>query len=325
MHVEPEAEVTPAQRPIFGLPVDARILFANHKGVYKRSIERRKTKLLQKLGFLVHFLDPDEKIVFVAVGCSPYTLLERLTIRAVGLILMKRSLLVFTNKRLLHIPTSWKFDFRGSLAQILYQDCRQLHIKRGNLVAEYHNGRTEKFTYIPACDRDVIKHFQFAASASDQRSANPQRNHLCPNCTEILPARAAACPACGLEFRTRAKALARSVLLPGGGYFYVNHPFIGIGDALGESYLVILALAMFFVGRHGDAEATAVFPIVLGALVLEKLLTIYHSNSFLDEFIPTDLKALLSGRPVRRPQPEEPPVPVPPGRQGPLEDILSVR
>jgi hypothetical protein len=67
------------------------------------------------------------------------------------------------------------------------------------------------------------------------------------------------------------------------------------------------------------------FPIVLVVLVLEKLGTIYHSNSFLSEFIPTDLKALLSGRQVQKVQTELPPIPTPPEPKRRPEQILSVR
>ncbi len=325
MHAEQKVEAASTDRPIFGLPVDTHILFSNKKGIYKRSIEKRKTKLLQKLGFLGNFLDPDEKIVFVAPGCSPYTMLERATVGTLWLVLIKRALFVFTNKRLLHIPTSWKFDYRGSISQILYQDCRRLHVKSCKLIAEYHNGRKEKFSYIPACDRDVIKHFQFARSEADRRSENPQRNHLCPNCAEILPAHTVTCPSCGLAFKTRAKALTRSLLLPGGGYFYTGHPFVGIGDALGESYLVILALLTFFAGMLGDVEAMSTFPIVLVVLALEKLGTIYHSNGFLDELLPADPKALLGGRRVQKVQIEQPPIPAAPQPKRRPEEILSVR
>ena len=283
--------------PAFSFP----IIKASTSGEVKN-----KTKLLRKLGFLANILDADEKIVFVAPGCSPYTMLERATIGAVWLILIKRALFVFTNKRLLHVPTTWKFDYRGSISQILYQDCRRLHVKSGKLIAEYHNGRTEKFSYIPACDRDVIKHFQFATSESDRRSENPQRHHLCPNCTGVLPSRAVACPSCGLEFKSREKAWTRSVLLPGGGYFYTGHPFIGIGDALGESYLLILTLVSLVLALLGDGEAMLTFLLFLAALTME----LRHHLPFeqLPGRIHSDgIKALLSGRQVQTVQTELPP------------------
>jgi len=325
MHAEQKVEAAPTDRPIFGLPVDTRILFANHKGVYKPGIEKSKTKLLQKLAFLAHFLDADEKIVFVTTGCSPYTTLEQLTMGALWVTVLKRALFVFTNKRLLHIPTTWKFDYRGSISQILYQDCRRLQVSGSGLVAEYHTGKKDRFACVPRSDRAIIKHFQFATSESDRRSENPQRHHLCPNCTEVLPSRTVTCPTCGLEFKTRSKAMTRSLLVPGGGYFYTGHPFLGIGDALGEAYLVILTLVVLCAGLLGDAEAMATFPIVLVVLVLEKLGTIYHANSFLEDAIPANLKALLSGQPVQRVEPELPPIPAPPEPQHRPEDVLSLR
>ena len=325
MRTEPRAEATPTDRPIFGLPVDTRILFSNHKGVYKPRIEKNKTKLLRKLGFLANFLDADEKLVFVTTGCSPYSTLEQLTVGALWVYLLKRALFVFTNKRLFHIPTTWQLDYRGSIAQILYQDCKRLQVSGSGLVAEYHTGKKDRFASIPGPDRKIIKHFQFATSASDQRSENPRRNHLCPSCTQVLPARAVTCPSCGLEFKSRAKALTRSIVLPGGGYFYTGHPFLGACDALGEAYLVILNVVVLFAGLLGDAEALATLPVFLALLVGEKVGTVYHSNSFLKEFIPENLKALLPGRPVQRVQPGPPPIPAPPQPKRRPEDVLSLR
>ncbi len=325
MHAEQKAEATPTDRPIFGLPVDTSILFANHKGVYQPSIEKSKMKLLRKLGFLARFLDADEKIVFVTTGCSPYTTLEQMTMGALWVTVLKRALFVFTNKRLLHIPTTWKFDYRGSIGQILYQDCQRLQVSGSGLVAQYHTGKKDRFASVPHRDRTIIRHFQFATSESDRRSENPQRHHLCPNCTEVLPYRAITCPSCGLEFRNRKKALVRSVLVPGGGYFYTGHPFLGISDALVESYLVILTLMSLGSGLLGNAEAMAVLPVFLVVLTIEKLLTIHHSNSFLEDVLPTDLKALLAGRPAPAVQREVPPVAAAPEPKRRPEEILSVR
>jgi hypothetical protein len=325
MHTEQQVEATPTERPIFGLPVDTGILFSNHKGVYQKAIEKNKTKLLKKLGFLAPFLDADEKIVFVAAGCSPYSTFEVLTMGAVWVNLLKRSLFVFTNKRLFHIPTTWQLDYRGSVAQILYQDCKRLQVSGSGLVAEYHTGKKDRFANIPRRDRQIIKHFQFVTGESDQRSEVPQRNHLCPSCTQVLPTHVTACPSCGLEFKTRAKARTRSILLPGGGYFYTGHPFLGACDALGEAYLTIFALVVFFAGAISDGEGTVTFPLVMIALVIEKVGTIYHANSFLKEFLPENLKALLAGRPAQRVQPEPQPLPAPPQPQRRPEDVLSLR
>ena len=248
---------------------------------------------------------------------------------AVCVTLLKRSLFVFTNKRLLHVPTTWTFNYRGCISQILYQDCRRLQVKGSGLVAEYHTGKKDRFSAIPRADRLVIRHFQFATGASDRRSEIPQRQHLCPSCAEVLPVRPATCPACGLEFKTRSKALTRSLLLPGGGFFYTGHPFLGAGDALGEAYLVILTLTSLGAGLFGNTEAMAIFWLFLVALLIEKLGTIHHANKFLEEVLPENLKALQSGRQVQRVQPELPPTPptppAPPEPRRRPEDVLSLR
>ncbi len=325
MHVEQKVEAKPTERPIFGLPVDTGILFSNHKGVYQPGIEKNKTKLLKKLGFLANFLDADEKIVFVTAGCSPYSTFEQLTVGAVWSLCLNGPCSCSRTSVCSTFPPPGNWTTAGPSAQILYQDCKRLQVSGSGLVAEYHTGKKDRFASIPRPDRKIIKHFQFATGESDRRSENPQRNHLCPNCTQVLPARVVTCPSCGLEFKSRAKALTRSILLPGGGYFYTGHPFLGACDALGEAWLVILNLVSFANGLLGSAEAMAVFPVFLALLVGEKVGTVYHSNSFLKEFIPENLKAVLSGRPVQRVQPELPPIPAPPQPKHRPEDVLSLR
>jgi hypothetical protein len=177
-----------------GLPVDTAILFSDKKGVHKPRIEKSKTALLRKLGFLGKFLDADEKIIFVTTGCSPFTALEQLTMGAAWLIAVKRALLVFTSRRLLHIPATTKCEYRGSISQILYQDCKRLQVKGSGLVAEYHSGKKDRFSSIPSGDRAIIKRFRLEGDASDRPSDQPRRNHLCPNCTQLLPPKAVTCP-----------------------------------------------------------------------------------------------------------------------------------
>jgi len=318
-----EIAAHPPTARALGLPVEPEILFADKRGVRKARIEKNRTHLLEKLGFLGRFLDADERIILVTTGCSPFGVLEQMTMGALWVVLLKRALFVFTNKRMFHIPTTANYAYRGALSQILYEDCCSLQAKGSMLVIEYRNGRKEKFYGIPGADRAIIQRLRLETSETDHPSDQPQRNHLCPNCTQILPTGAVTCPSCGLEFKSRTKALKYSLLVPGGGYFYTNHPFMGIGDAVVESYLLIITLAGLVVGLLGDSEAMStalLFAIVLG---IEKLVTIHHSYSFLSEYIPQNLKRLLNGHPA----PTEPALSVPavPQKTQRTEDILSVR
>ena len=56
---------------ILGLCVNTRIAFSNHKGVYKKGIEKRQRKHLENIGYIKPFLDDGEQILLVTNGCSP--------------------------------------------------------------------------------------------------------------------------------------------------------------------------------------------------------------------------------------------------------------
>ena len=218
-----------------GLAVDTQACFTNHKNIYKPRFEKRQRKLLEKLSCLSQFLDKGENILLVAPGCSPITLFEQLFTGWI-IFYLKRCLFVFTNKRVLHIPTKYDLSFRHSIAQICYADCLSLAVKGSKLIAKYANGKTEKFSSIPSGDRKKITSILQTAAFDGPQNALPQRTHLCPKCTSPLVENIFTCPACGLEFKNRQKARLYSLVFPGGGYFYTRHPFLGISDACAETY-----------------------------------------------------------------------------------------
>jgi len=66
------------EQNVLGLPVDRDIIFSNHKNTYKKGVEKRQTKLFQKISLLKPFLKEGEKILLVTTGCSPMTIMEQL-------------------------------------------------------------------------------------------------------------------------------------------------------------------------------------------------------------------------------------------------------
>jgi hypothetical protein len=110
---------------------------------------------------------------------------------------------------------------------------------------------------------------------------------LCARCGASFSGEAA-CARCGLEFRTFGRARRWSILLPGGGYFYTGHPWLGLGDAIVEAMLmlfVLLSLLGASEGTPGSWPVVAVFAVIL---VLEKLITIYHARHYVAEALPAD-------------------------------------
>ena len=128
------------RQDMFNLPVNTDIMFTNHKNIYRQSIEKHQRKLLQKISFIRPFLHEDETILCITTGCSPAPLIEQFL---TGWIIyyLKRSLFIFTNERVFHIPTKNDFSYRNSIAQILYADCRSIAVKGRSLVIEYKSGK----------------------------------------------------------------------------------------------------------------------------------------------------------------------------------------
>ena len=312
---------------IQGLPVDTAFSFSDHKNRYKKRIEKQQRKLLAKLGFLPPFLEPGEKIFLVTAGCSPFSAIEQLLTGA-WIYLLKRCLFVFTDRRVLHIPTRSNFTYRKSIAQILYADCSSLQIKRSSLVAKYKNGSSEKFQGISGQTRKKVAELLKNVSFEGPSSPLLERAHLCPRCTKPLVKGYYACPHCSLEFKNKVKARRISVLLPGGGYFYTRNIALGILDALGETLLSVVLLVALINMLFGDTEAAGALGFVAAILALEKLITIMHSSSFVDEFIPLDPNVTPQPEVIlARPTPIGPAKETIPPKSGPAplpkpEDIL---
>ncbi len=79
-----------------------------------------------------------------------------------------------------------------------------------------------------------------------------------------------------------------SIIYPGGGYFYTRHPFLGVGDGIVETILLVLVIVSLIdaiKGVEGGGVVLFTFAIVL---VIEKAITVYHSNHFIKEYIPKE-------------------------------------
>jgi len=274
---------------LYGLAVDTAVLFSDHKGVYGRRIEKHQRKLLAKLSFLAPFLEPGERILHVTSGCSPATFVEQLL---TGLLLqpLKRSLFAITNRRMLHVPTTRNLRHRWSVAQVLYADCRFIRLRWTTLIIKYKSGKTERFRCIGRNGRKKTRELLRDMPLKGQSSPTMERTHLCPRCTKPLIKDYYACPNCSLEFKKKSWATILSMAFPGGGYFYVRHPIIGLLEAIMET-IVLLLLAVsataYFISTP-SAPRSITQAIMLCAIILgfEKTVTALFSNKCVEDFIP---------------------------------------
>ncbi len=272
---------------LFGLPVDTDLLFSDHRGIYRRGVEKRQRRLLKSLNFINPFLEEGEKILHITTGCSPVSAVE-LILTGWIVYIQRRSLFVFTNTRIFHVPTTTNFSYRSSIAQILYGDCENIAVKGATLVVRYKNGKKETFASLASRERRKIRAL-LGSGPLESRQSTPQcRTYLCPRCTAPLVEGQFSCPACSLEFKNKQRARKLSIIYPGGGYFYTGHPVLGVLDAFVETYLSFLVL---IAALGVIAEPVAGLPALVflaALLVFEKALTVYHARNFIKDYIPKD-------------------------------------
>jgi len=277
----------------FGLPVNQESAFSTPKGEFRERVKKTQLKALRKYQELLkQFLEPGEEIHLVMQGCSPLSLMEQLTMGRL-IYFIRRCTLVVTNKRILHFPATADFSPRHSVAQIRYGDVETIKpsgFLGSRFTVKYRNGVKETFLYVKQ-SRKLKAILPKLKLAGEPASLFRGRHHLCPRCTVPLEPGVYKCWKCGLEFKSMKTAMALSILLPGGGYFYTGHPFLGIGGAVAEIILLVIAGLSLFSVLFGTADPVGnlVLLAVFGAVfVFEKLLTVYHARHFVKEYIPVD-------------------------------------
>lgn len=264
---------------------------------------RRQLKVLKDFApLLKQVLQQDEEILLAVRASSPMSWIEQLTMGWV-IYLLKRCVLIFTNKRILHLPTTMNFKAKPSIAQIIYSDIAEAKASgfMGRaLTLKYKSGKKETFNYVEASDFKKLKTLISTLPAGDQPSEVSERQHLCPRCQAKLLRGKFSCPNCHLAFKDGERAMRLSILWPGGGYFYTGHPFLGVADALAEGMLLILViggLIEILTGERGS-EGWVLVGIFGAALIIEKAETIYHAKHYVNEYIPVDKKFMPTTAPV---------------------------
>jgi len=276
-----------------GLRVNQEICFTAHNNKSHKGTRERQLKLLKGLApTLKQVLKPDEEVWLVVRAVSPMSWFEQLTTGWM-IYYLKRCVLIFTNKRILHLPTTMNFKTKLSIAQIFYGDigtAKLTGLLGRALKLTYKTGRQETFNYIEPADFRKLKTLLPLLPKEGQPSEVSERHHLCPRCHARLLKGKFTCSNCQLQFKDGERAIRLSVLYPGGGYFYTGHPILGVGDAIAEGILLILLFGGLIDAWAGDKgqEVWILVAIIGGALVMEKAQTIYHTIHYVNEYIPLE-------------------------------------
>lgn len=279
---------------IFGLPVDRETLFSNHKNVYKRRIEKRQRKLIVKISFLKPLLKRGEQILLITSGYSPLASLANYLTGFLFVYLM-RSLFVFTNYRIIHVPTTASYNYKNSIAMVAYAGCQSIALKGGNLIVQFAGAGKKilKFKAIAVSERKKIRALLGKKlPLSDKKVHLARRIHLCPRCTHELVEGQFKCEKCRLQFKSKLMTAICSIILPGGGYFYIRQYLLGFLDALVELGLLCF-IGYLIIDLRNHIPVNPLHMVMIPLFLYFKIAAIIHSSHFICEFIPRHRKIKL--------------------------------
>lgn len=273
------------------LPLSETIAFSDCNGIYREQIKKSQLRMVRDYApLLKQFLEPGEEILLVMRACSPAVFWHEVLTQWMAYYL-RRCTLVVTDRRIFHFPSKADYKPRFSLAQIRFGDVREIRLKmflRRQFTVIYQDGKKETFTHVRNVFKlqDIMPVLEFHGLPV---TAFRRRHHLCPRCTTPLVPGRYRCGSCSLEFKNELKATVFALLVPGGGYFYTNHPFVGIQNFLVENFLLLLwVFHSYFALTADSSPGTYSWPAAVIAVVflVEKTLTVLQAKQFVREFIP---------------------------------------
>jgi hypothetical protein len=280
-------------------------LYSDHRGKERKAIRKRAAKALEKLQEpLSKLLEPEEVVLYAARAQAPASWFEQFTF---GWIIYRitGTMLVFTNRRLLHFLVDSNGTWKRSLRSVRWGDLSDAKVKgllSSTLELHYRNGKKDVYWGMRRDDGKKVKVVLSAIlpAATGEGSVAQTMVSLCPNCRAPLEPGVYRCGQCFLDFKDETTMVRRSLWIPGGGYFYTGNLFLGVIDFIAEGYLLLVVLFFLLVGLgvvpdvptepgEDPLEPAAAFiaaGLVMVLLAIEKWMTIHHCRRFVREFIP---------------------------------------
>ena len=287
-----------------GLRVREDVAYTDTKGSESKRFRRRAEKCLGNLqAVLARVIQADEAIFYLVRCDVKPSLLEQLT-AGVYVRYYSRVVLVLTNQRLLALIVSRDGRWRGSLCSLAWGDVGTWHVKgwiSRVLVVEGRSGHTDKYWRLRRTDARKIRGILDVIMRAAAGCGTPFQSavSLCPSCVKPLDSGVYQCINCGQIFKDESKLWWRTILIPGGGYFYTGQTVAGIMHFIGELYLIVVLLVSvhFFLSTtslsasgggltHSAEDYLAVMIGIAALLMLEKSGTIFHCRKVVRRFVP---------------------------------------
>lgn len=213
--------------------------------------------------------------------------------------------LVLTNLRILHLRVNSSGKWTRSVKSVQWGDLTSARVRRfigSILMLEYASGTKEAYWRLRGKDGKKIQPILEAVLSTARASASAVREmvSLCPDCRAVLAIGHYECTQCSLRFKNEATLVWRTLLIPGGAYFYVGDLLPGVIGFLAESFLWLIFAYVAVValipgmleppssGQSPDRQAIAgtagFFLFLVG---LHKLIAFNHGRRLVRMFLPT--------------------------------------
>src|SRR5437879_128802 len=310
-----------------GLPIREDVAYSDAKGEESERSRRRAQEAIDKLrDILPSLLEPKEAI-FCLVRCqAPVGALEQLFV-GWSIYQITATVLVFTNLRVIHLGVDskgkWKRTLRSvrflrvihlgvdskgkwkrTLRSVRWGDIAEARIKGWGskvLAHKYASGKKENYWRLRRRDAKKVKtllEILIPASRGDMTAAQ-EMVALCPDCRARLTPEKYRCESCRLAFKDQKTLLRRTLLIPGGGYWYAGLWPLGLMSFFGEGVLTLLVITQILLatgivtseGKPGSAQSTSAgfwtaAAILALLLALEKALAYIHTRRVIRTFLP---------------------------------------
>ena len=287
-----------------GLPIREDVAYSDAKGEESERSRRRAQEAIDKLrDILPSLLEPKEAI-FCLVRCqAPVGALEQLFV-GWSIYQITATVLVFTNLRVIHLGVDSKGKWKRTLRSVRWGDIAEARIKGWGskvLALKYASGKKENYWRLRRRDAKKVKtllEILIPASRGDMTVAQ-EMVALCPDCRARLTPEKYRCESCGLAFKDEKTLLRRTLLIPGGGYWYAGLWPLGLMSFFGEGVLTLLVITQILLatgivtseGKPGSAQSTSAgfwtaAAILALLLALEKALAYIHTRRVIRTFLP---------------------------------------
>lgn len=288
-----------------GLRIREDLLFTDAKGRESHSVRRKAEKVLAKWqDILPAILEKDETVLYVVNNAvAPLSTFEQLTLGWQAYAVMGTTL-VFTNTRMLHFGIDSSAKWTRVLKSVRWGDVAEGEVK-GWLarVLDLHclSGKKERYSRLPMGTAKKVNDILAAvipASRSEMSSAQGVQS-LCPDCRSGLTSGTYQCMQCGLKFKNEKTLLNRTLLIPGGGYFYAGMSLAGLLSFVGEGIFLLVGLMYAAMAVHlmdanraengrvmGSAELWSLAGFLLLLVAFHKLIEYRHGLRVIRTFLP---------------------------------------